>query len=515
MCVGISFSASEERLLQDVVQVPGCDACFLGGEEEANPAILVLSPDRLQLTTFSFNEVGEKYEGLQKKYSIKNEVKSIHSTPINEGRVVLYQLSKEHALHFSHNKDTANWNLDPLNDPALKLSKEEFVSDINWQNRNTCAVVTNQRIVIADGELSLVWEFRLSQLELSSTVVSSWWLGNTLLFNNCTHLCYLTVYHPPCCIISLPEPRALVGALLDRVFTFQSTPDDKSSNIKVLPLALTEPLLVGYLQTLSLPVVDKEVVANVLERLDTTQISNRLVQALNNCGLHSYASELVNRSSFAQFRNVDRIEQAMRQNEERKAIEYMIGIKDLKNSPEHLVIEAMLKYHTDPIYMYEAAQIKKILKAAIGSGNYRAAYMCAQLLNDQVVGRRIVSGTEAELQLINALKPKSESLMTTDLECIISAESNANNTILHEEKPIKNWQVKIPLLNGLKKPSTPRILLTGIKSEQGAITYSTQLITASNNVIAKALPNISKSSLRECLGYDMVTSNVTSRPLIK
>lgn len=515
VCVMASFSANEERLLQDVVQVPGCDACFLGAQEEVCPPVLVLAPDRVHLATFSFNEVGEKYEELKKEYSMKSEVRSIHSTPINEGRAVIYQLAKEHTLHFSQNKATASWNLNPLSDPAFKLNKDELVSDINWQSENACAIVTNQRIVIADGDLSLVWEFRLSQLELSSTVVSSWWLGNTLLFNNCTHLCYLTAFHAPCSIISLPEPRALVGALLDRVFTFQSSPDGKSSNVKTLPVALAEPLLVGCLQKFPVSAADREVVAGVLERLDSTQVSNRLVQALNSRDLDSYASELVNRSSFAQFRTVDRIEQAIRQNEEKKAIEYMTGIKDLNNPPEHLVIEAMLKYHTDPVYTYEAAQTKKILKAAIAAGNYRTAYMCAQLLNDQVEGRRIVSGAEAELQLIKALKPESGNLMTTDLECITSAMNNADDSILHEEKPIKNWQAKAPLLSDLKKPSTPRTLLTGPKADQGAITYNTHLFTASNKIIAKPLPSISRTSLRECLGYDMVISNVVSRPSVK
>jgi len=497
VCLAISFNMIDEILTQPIKQFPASDACFFGLED----SLLILNPDRQHLTTFIFSEDKE----LIKENMIDKKVRSIYSTPLDKGRTILYQLHKKHKLGFLQNKET--WE---LNNSIVKLEDNEICVDVNWQNENTCAIITDQRIIIADSNLELVWKYKLNEFELSSTVISSWWLGNTLLFNNCTHIYYLVPYHSPCAIISLPEPRVLVGGLLDRVFTFQG---DKTSNIKILPLTLTEALIIGYLQSQAVTEEVKEQVKNLLEKLDTNFISKNLIEALNKSGMNSLASELVNKSSYAQFTDVDRIVQAMKYNEQKVAIEFMTRIKDLKNPLEHLVIESMLKYYTNPIYKFEATQIENILHTAIGSGNYKIAYLCAQLLNDQVMGRRLVVGSESEKKFINGLMPelnKGESMMRTDLECIISAEKQSKTRITHEEKAVKNWKAKPQLIDDTVKVNSSRMHFTGIKAEQSAIPYVVHLTSSVNSIFTKTLPTIGRSSLRESLGYDVKINRPSS-----
>eukprot|EP01022_Parablepharisma_sp_SALTPOND_P007218 TRINITY_DN1293_c0_g1_i1.p1 TRINITY_DN1293_c0_g1~~TRINITY_DN1293_c0_g1_i1.p1 ORF type:complete len:1221 (+),score=110.00 TRINITY_DN1293_c0_g1_i1:10109-13771(+) len=517
ICALLSYDVVEGKLSEPIKQTAACDACFLGTESEQNPAVVLLGISRQHVTISTFAKSEHKYaEAPADKIELRGKARSLYRTPLNSGITVVYQSYGEHALKFSQNRaeGASKWNLAFLNDSniSMRLKYDEIAFDVVWQNEALCAVTTNQRVIIANNKLKILYEYNLANLELSSTVTSSWWLGNSLLFTNYTHLFYVVPEHPfvPHAVMSLPESRILVGSLLDRVFTFRE--DVGGAAIKILPVVLNEPLIVGYLASLGKK-IEKEKVAELVVKLNGGLISNNLIKALNTVGMSYSAMDLVSKPSNPQFTEKDKVEQAVRQKDSSKAIELITGIKEINNPPEHAVTESMLRARSDPTYKFEKHQLKQTLQAALIMGQYKIAYLCAELLNDQKTGYRVLSGYNAASKLVKSLKPESkvaEQVMATDLECSINAVEGTKKKIRHEENTLRNWKVEPATINEvIKRPRTTHHGVLGIKMEDKKILYFTQYISQDRSVESKDLPAIRDASLGEWLGYDLVVSSLS------
>lgn len=121
------------------------------------------------------------------------------------------------------------------------------------------------------------------------------------------------------------------------------------------------------------------------------------------------------------------MEQAILLGQYGKAIELITGFKDINNPDETILIEQMLKNHWDPSNAYEKTQLQKILFSCIETGKYNAAFLCAQLLDQQQLGYRILSTQSSkplQMQLIESLNPSNgnaDTVMKTNLLCLTNA----------------------------------------------------------------------------------------------
>ena len=517
LCTMISYNAVEDKFSESVKQLAACDACFLGIETEKDPAIALLNTDKEHIMIYTFNDLNPKYgKTPQGQITLSARVKNVYRTPINKGFTVVYQLHKEHILKFSKNrKEGDNWDFDILddNDYSMRLKYDEVALDLIWQHKNSCAINTNQRIIITDNKLTLLHEFNLANLRMSSSITSSWWLGNTLLFTNYTHLFYLVPSEAftPCAIISFPEPRILVGALLDRVFTFQQNVKQKAPGVNMLPITLHEPLIVGYLATLKKENITKEEVnriAELLARLTGGLISTNLIQALNRVGMNSSAMELVSRPSNSQFTKRDKVEQAIKKGDCNKTIELLADIREGTSPTEEAIIELMLQTYSDPTYKFEKEKLRDIMSTAISMGQYKLAYLCAEFLNDQIMGYKILLGLSKEkvvIRLLNSLRPEnSENVMQTDLECLISAHQKKKGGLVFEERTLRNWKIEVPFVNDKFVNESKDSPMLKLKMEDKKITYQTQQMAHNNLLETKDLPNVKDSSLTQWFGYDLM-----------
>ncbi len=275
-----------------ILQSPSADACFLGEENETNPPVMLLSQDRQHV-----NILGGEGDAPKESLELFGKARSLHSSPINGGRTIVYQSYGEHALKFSRNwaAEAGNkWNFAFLSDSniSLRLKYDEIASDLIWQSPDLCGITTNQRIIFTDNRLKLLYEYSLSSLDLVSSVTSGWWLGSAFLFTSSTHMFYTVPAHPfvPTAVLSFPEPRVVVGCLSDRVLTFssglaESPARDKASvsaktwNVKQVPLMLSEPIIVGLLA--GKEARKRTLASSLVARLYGGLISSRLIRSLN------------------------------------------------------------------------------------------------------------------------------------------------------------------------------------------------------------------------------------------
>ena len=177
-------------------------------------------------------------------------------------------------------------------------------------------IVTTQRIYIVDKTLGIIQNFSLlhqqNRLIVRSLLVVA---GHTILFSTDHHLYYLTQEKgtsssgavrdsvPAFSIIlsfnSLSnaksiQRRQIVGALSDRVllaYNGQSAEGDGKTQITftVRAIPLLEPLLLGYLSSISQTKIKQELDVNLVQRacryLDTNLISPALPRKLRQLGL--------------------------------------------------------------------------------------------------------------------------------------------------------------------------------------------------------------------------------------
>jgi len=277
----------------------------------------------------------------------------MYTTPLRRGKVLLYYNITENMLQFSKNKSESKYGEDDYGiyvnrKYSWKLAPDERVLDVKWigavetssrsgagdepasslsgqqasEHSNTkrssvrAVILTHQRIYIADKNFVIVQNFSLLQQQKrlivrSLTVVA----GATILFSTDHHLYYLTQekgtqqVQAAGIVMSFQRTDSknreqVVGALGDRVVLVSRETDSglneqqngsKSSKITsqikfiARSIALLEPLLLGYLATISPTKLKAELDVDLVQRackfLDTNQISQNLPMKLSQLGL--------------------------------------------------------------------------------------------------------------------------------------------------------------------------------------------------------------------------------------
>jgi len=530
ICALLTYDILENKLSEPIKQFAASDANFLGNENEQNPAVLIIQPDRQHVNFYCGQNIDKKYDGFPRDLlELKGKARSIFKTPLNNGFTVVYQSYGEHALKFSQNRKemkeivTQKWNMGFLNDSnmSMRLKYDEICFDVIWRDTEMCAIITNQRILISDNKLSILFEYSLSNIDLTSIVTSAWWFENTLLFTSSTHLFYIVPTSPfiPYALTSFPENRVIMGSLIDRIFTYtDQEPKNANNSVKIMPVMLIEPLIIGLLAKIE-NISDenekrknKSKIIDLLSRVNCGLMSNVLIKALNKYGLGQIAIDLVSKPSNPQFIEKDKVEQSIQLGDLKKTLELILGIKDLNNPTEHIITETMLRINTDPVYAYEKQIIKQCLAYAFKTGQYKTAYLCSELLNNQITGYRILQGLNDNgiiEKFVKSLKPEGnlESFIKTDLEYLISHIAK----IKYEDKTIRNWKIDTIALENMRAFDKKKLSFgvnSNIRMEDKKIIYEGDMLNKEKKVECKELPTLRDESFGEWLGYDVViTSN--------
>lgn len=315
-----------------------------GDEAQQNAGASLLSNSKLRI--YQFDPFLDSRE-----VNLHVKVLQMYPTPLRRGKVLLYYNISENMLQFSKNRSESKYAEDDFGlyvnrKYTWKLAPDERVLDVKWigaveaqgkagageEPRSALAgsalasehrkqsvrvvILTQQRIYIADKNFVIVQNFGLLQQQRrlivrSLTVVA----GVTVLFSTDHHLYYLTQekgsqrVQPSGVVMSFqrtdPKNREqVVGALGDRVVLVSRETTSgaakqqnggkgpsTSSQIRFVArnIQLLEPLLLGYLATLSQSKLKAELDVDLVQRacrfLDTNQISQNLPLKLSQLGL--------------------------------------------------------------------------------------------------------------------------------------------------------------------------------------------------------------------------------------
>ncbi len=224
---------------------------------------------------------------------------------------------------------------------------------------------------------------------------------------------------------------------------------------------------------------------------------------------------LVSKPGNPQFTEKDKVNQALRLNDGRKCVELITGIKDISGASEDSVTEIMLRSHVDPTYGFEKRQLHSILRSSLSRGEYTTAFLCAELLNDQRTGYRLVCGFGGEEQarrFLKSLKPDEravEEVMKTDIVCVLDATTAGCRLgqILHEDRSIRNWKMTGLRCEDFKIRTSDRKRLSALKLEDKKIRYVAEQLTEDGKSAARDVPTLRDSNMDEWLGYDLVVAD--------
>jgi hypothetical protein len=269
------FQLTENKLNPHVIQLAGKYGIFLGKLDNPDPSILILNNDMKSILVVSLDQGQLESKLPHGEVSLGNKVIGLFWTPLREGLAILYELAEDNILAFSQNRlmkhDLGDFEVLINRSYGLKLSNDERVYDVKWTSfidattQPKAVVATSHRVLVVDDKLNV-----LSQLKMQEITGVRWLGDHTILLTTEKNLRYITCGRLATSgvIVSFDgsAKTTLINALSDRLIL-------ANPHIKGSAVSLLEPLLLGYLHSVSSYKLDVELVSNCLRYLDTNMIS--------------------------------------------------------------------------------------------------------------------------------------------------------------------------------------------------------------------------------------------------
>ncbi|KAF2075821.1 hypothetical protein CYY_002855 [Polysphondylium violaceum] len=295
-------------------QGDGVDCVFMNGNSAVGHQILILGFDGKLAKVANVTKQGMS---AFKNHTLTPKITSVHQTPLQDGRVVLYFSQEKACLYYSKNlkpefKD--NYAVDCSSDsPSLHLYPNERVFKVEWQSdtlksgQNICAILTDHRIMITNAQLKIINQISVPPNHKSNNAYfhSIFWLEWTLLYTTPTHLMYTTLQNniPPRPITTLSiSPIILSTILPDRMifgYQGQQVPGRNETSVRCQAVGLLECLIFGVL---SLPPFiqfgEKKFISsclqNVVSKFDYKRLSRSVLDKLREKSFIDLAYSLAN-----------------------------------------------------------------------------------------------------------------------------------------------------------------------------------------------------------------------------
>jgi len=338
-----------------------------------------------------------------KNHTLTPKITSVHQTPLQEGRVVLYFSQEKQCLYYSKNlrpefKD--NYAVDcTAESPSLHLYPNEKVFKVEWQSDtlksglSICAILTDHRIMITNAQLKIINQIFVPPNHKSNTAYfhSIFWLEWTLLYTTSTHLMYTTLQNniapKPISTLSI-SPIVLSTILPDRMifgYQGQQVPGRNETSVRCQAVGLLECLIFGLL---SLPPFiqfgEKKFISsclqNVVSKFDYKRLSKSVLDKLREKSFIDLSYSLANemRSSQSKQTLLDKFKLAW------SSKQYSDANKHLSEEYTRMV---SLKSPTDT----EKSQLLKLKenmrdfgRECMNAGHYTLAKECFTKLSESV-----------------------------------------------------------------------------------------------------------------------------------
>ncbi|KYQ93244.1 WD40 repeat-containing protein [Tieghemostelium lacteum] len=289
-------------------QGDGVDSVMIGSSQ-----ILVLGLDGKLAKVASISKQGISSF---KNHTLTPRVTSVHSTPLQDGKVVMYFCWERHCVFYSKNispdaKDNYAVELNGQEHGILQLYPTEKVYKIEWQsdpksNQNICAVMTDQRIIMTNQKLMIINQTQVPPQHRTNPqyFTSIFWLEWTLLYTTATQLMYMTLQYnlPPRPISSLAFSQCILASVLpDRIiygYQGNSVPGRLETTVRTQAVGILEALIIGLLSLPPFISYEKKFVSsclqNLVSKLDYSRCTKFLLDKLRERSFTDLAYSLAN-----------------------------------------------------------------------------------------------------------------------------------------------------------------------------------------------------------------------------